>query len=303
MSHKVWLERLLNSLPGIGMPASILLMLHSSDAAWYFRLSLLIQLAMQLNYLFGIEYQIERLRVDSGEIGRQNFLRCAIAILMFSVIGIYYPLKVDVLTAFAVIAYIGAAECYANYKMYLVSIGVFRGALSSSILLVVVPFIAAATTHRVIEVLVCQAIAFIALAIWMARGVRGLIAIPSLEWLRTFFNRSNLAAPMMWTITRGDRVITPLFGRHMPDAYMLAGAISDALFGTLRQAQLVARAGGYRRLFLLGAFIWAITYGLVCHFKGLTFQLLSVLPVGLQLIAALVLWFLILRRGAAGGSK
>ncbi|MFZ4551336.1 MAG: hypothetical protein ACOYNB_05885 [Aquabacterium sp.] len=277
----------------MAMPAAVVLCFPVAISAWYFKVSILIQLAMQLNYLFGIEYHVDSLIGSKKEVGYQNALRVSVSLLVFLLAYFFYPITLSLIDLLVFLFYICCSEIYSNFRFSMVVRGEFSGGATHAFLLSAVPFFSAVIFRNLLGVLLAQSLSLLLLAVLLAQGGVGLLRVPSRGWISDFAGRVNLAAPAIWGVTRFDRLALPVLGAHLADGYMVAGAVSDALFGTLRQAQFMSRSGDYVRMFAFGVAIWLVCTAILGFIKGFEWDHMFFLPPVMQLLAAfLVVWSL-----------
>lgn len=286
--RKLLFERSIGNLPGMAMPAAALLFLSPETAAWYFRLSLLIQLSMQLNYVYGVEYQLARFSESESELGRQIVFRCGLPVFLITILHFVYPAELSLVDLGVLVLYVCSCEMYSVVRIYMSVGGKQSGLTVGAFILASSPFVVAKFLGEVHCLLLAQAASFV-VAIWLTEvRWRELWCLPTFCWMRGFFSRANIVAPSVWIATRGDRVIGPYMGFYPADGYMLSGAIADTIFGTLRQVQLIAGGSYYVTAFAVGFLVWLSAVAVLFFTKNVMWDQLFLLPVIFQAAAALM---------------
>lgn len=295
MNHlvKTWIERFLNALPGIILPVSIIILSDPKIASEYFLISVALQSCMQVNYIFGIEYQSKNLKIDNDEIGKQNLARVILPLIL-GILLTYLGISKLSPSNF-IICYICIAlnEIYVNYRYCLVirqEMSKKSIAILSSISLLISPTLAYYSV-KVTDIFFYQSFQFIAFILFLKNKNLSVINFFNLSWFLKFFKITNMFAPFVWYITRADRLISLAFNLPISSSHLFGAAISDSIFSIVRQTLILTEAKKFINLILFSIIIWIPVYLTVIHFKALEFNSTVLIAPILQIIAMIIIKF------------
>lgn len=284
---RVFVERLTNLAVNLSLPLFIMGLKNADFSARYFLASVFFQACLQINNLFGIEYNTHRLRQDPNETGKQNLTRLFASVLSAVVIFTFKPVSIDAGTMVIGLVFIILQDLTSTYRFAISARNMLTSRSSIALSLVHV-FYTSLSVHfidHLSSLLISQIILLLCmLCLYRTVGRIPIIFWVDFAWAKGAFRGIAYFSPLIWAVTRADRILIGYLSLTVPASYLVAAALSDTLFNLSRQYFIIK--GSFVWKYLIAVFgLWSILYLGFCIGKDVSPTVYVVIPGLAQFIA------------------